>query len=65
MGAARQIMDPAKRKALYKEAGAMLWDDAAAIWLYVEPFAIAYQSKYQGLDIRPNERIYPTYATMK
>jgi peptide/nickel transport system substrate-binding protein len=65
VGAARQTMDPAKRKALYKQAATMLWDDAAAIWLYVEPFAIAYQSKYQGLDIRPNERIYPTYATMK
>ena len=65
VGAARQIMDPAKRLALYKQAGTMLWDDAAAIWLHVEPFAIAFQSKYQGLDIRPNERIYPTYATMK
>ena len=65
VGAARQVMDPAKRKALYKQAATMLWDDAAAIWLHVEPFAIAYQNKYQGLDIRPNERIYPTYATMK
>ena len=65
VGAAQQVMDPAKRKALYKEAGTMLWDDAAAIWLHVEPFAIVYQSRYQGLDIRPNERIYPTYATMK
>lgn len=65
VGAARQIMDPAKRQALYKQAGTMLWDDAAAIWLYVEPFAIAYHSKYKNLDIRPNERIYPTYATMK
>ena len=65
VGAARQIMDPAKRLALYKQAATMLWDDAAAIWLYVEPFAIAHKSIYQGLDIRPNERIYPTYATMK
>jgi peptide/nickel transport system substrate-binding protein len=65
VGAARQVMDPAKRKALYKQAATMLWDDAAVIWLYVEPFSIVYQSKYQGLDIRPNERFYPTYATMK
>jgi ABC-type transport system substrate-binding protein len=65
VGAARQVMDPAKRQALYKQAGAMLWDDAAAIWLYVEPFSIAHQDKFEGLDIRPNERLYPTYATMK
>ena len=65
VGAARQVMDTAKRKALYKKAATMLWDDAAAIWLHVEPYAIAYQSNYQGLDIRPNERLYPTYATMK
>ncbi|MEN8245949.1 MAG: ABC transporter substrate-binding protein [Thermodesulfobacteriota bacterium] len=65
VGGARQIMDPATRLALYKQAGTMLWDDAAAIWLYVEPFSIAHKSKYKNLDIRPNERIYPTYATMK
>jgi len=65
VGGARQIMDPAKRLALYKQAGTMLWEDAAAIWLYVEPFAIAHKSEYQNLDIRPNERIYPTYATMQ
>ncbi|MCG6910571.1 MAG: ABC transporter substrate-binding protein [Deltaproteobacteria bacterium] len=65
VGAARQIMDPAKRLALYKQAGTMLWNDAAAIWLYVEPFSIAHKSNIQGLDIRPNERIYPTYATMQ
>lgn len=65
VGGARQIMDPATRLALYKQAGTMLWDDAAAIWLYVEPFAIAHKSEYKNLDIRPNERIYPTYATMK
>jgi ABC-type transport system substrate-binding protein len=64
VGAARQTMDPAKRKALYKQAATMLWNDAAAIWLYVEPFSIAYQKKYKGLQIRPNERLYPTYATM-
>jgi peptide/nickel transport system substrate-binding protein len=65
VGGARQIMDPATRLALYKQAGTMLWEDAAAIWLHVEPFAIAHKSKFKGLDIRPNERIYPTYATMK
>ena len=65
VGGARQIMDPVKRKALYKQAATMLWEDAAAIWLYVEPFAIVHQSKYIGLDIRASERLYPTYATMK
>lgn len=65
VGAGRQIMDRGKRLALYKKASEMLWDDAAAIWLYVEPFTIAHQKKYKGLIIRPNERFYPTYATMR
>jgi peptide/nickel transport system substrate-binding protein len=60
---ARSIMDPAKRLELYKKASTMLWEDAAGIWLYVEPFSIAYQAKFKGLEALPNERMYPTYVT--
>ena len=63
VGYARTLMDPAKRAAVYAKAGAMLWDDAAAVWMYVEPYAIAYQKKFKGFDIQPNERSYPTYVT--
>lgn len=63
VGMARAVMDPAKRKALYEKAATMLWEDAAAIWLHVEPYAIAYQSKYKGLKVLPIERMYPTYMT--
>jgi ABC-type transport system substrate-binding protein len=60
---ARTIMAPAKRLELYKKASTMLWEDAAGIWLYVEPFAIAYQAKFKGLQALPNEKLYPTYVT--
>ena len=63
VGMARAIMVPAKRLELYKKASTMLWEDAAAIWLYVEPFSIAYQAKLKGLEALPNERMYPTYMT--
>jgi ABC-type transport system substrate-binding protein len=60
---ARSIMAPAKRLELYKKASTMLWEDAAGIWLYVEPFSIAYQAKFKGIEALPNERLYPTYVT--
>jgi ABC-type transport system substrate-binding protein len=60
---ARSIMDPAKRQELYQQASTLLWEDAAGIWLYVEPFSIAYQAKFKGLEVQPNERMYPTYVT--
>jgi len=65
VNAARVEPDQGKRKALYRKAATILWEDAAAIWLHVEPYAIAYLSKYKGLDARPNERMYPTYITAK
>jgi ABC-type transport system substrate-binding protein len=63
VGAARGTVDPVKRKELYKRAATKLWEDAAAIWLHVEPYSIAYQAKYKGLEVQPNERMYPTYVT--
>jgi peptide/nickel transport system substrate-binding protein len=63
VGMARGTLKAEKRKALYKKAATMLWEDAAAIWLHVEPYGIAYQAKYKGLQVLPNERMYPTYVT--
>ena len=63
VAAARTTMVPAKRLELYKKASTMLWEDAAGIWLYVEPFSIAYRSKLKGLQVLPNEKLYPTYVT--
>lgn len=63
VGYARMVMDPAKRKGVYAKAGSILWDDAPAIWLYVEPFALAYHKKFKGIIVQPNERMYPTYVT--
>ena len=63
VAAARMTMVPAKRLELYKKASTMLWEDAAGIWLYVEPFSIAYRSKLKGLQVLSNEKLYPTYTT--
>jgi ABC-type transport system substrate-binding protein len=60
---ARQILDPAKRKALYKQASEMLWDDAPAIWLHTEAYSIAHRSDIKGLEVLAVERLFPTYAT--
>ncbi len=62
---ARSIVDKKKRLALYKKATQMLWDDAAAIWLHVEPFSIAYLSKYKGIRVLPHEMCFPQYMTYK
>jgi len=64
VGMARQIIDPAKRMALYTKASKIIWDEAPVIWLYVEPYSIAYRSNLKGFKILPIERFYPTYATM-
>jgi peptide/nickel transport system substrate-binding protein len=60
---ARQVLDQVKRRTLYKEAATMLWEDAPAIWLYVEPYSIAYRSDIRGLVTLPMERMYPAIAT--
>jgi ABC-type transport system substrate-binding protein len=63
VGMARQILDPAKRKDLYKQASELLWDEAPCIWLHVEPYTIAYRSDLKGVVILPVERMFPTYVT--
>jgi peptide/nickel transport system substrate-binding protein len=63
VGAARQVRDPAKRQALYKQASEMLWDDAAAIWLHTEAYSIAHRADIKGLEVLALENLFPTYAT--
>ncbi|MFH2040068.1 MAG: ABC transporter substrate-binding protein, partial [Chloroflexota bacterium] len=62
---ARSIINKEERKALYQKATQMLWDDAPAIWLHVEPFSVAYSSKYQGIRVLPHEMCFPQYMTYK
>jgi peptide/nickel transport system substrate-binding protein len=62
-GMARQILDPARRKSLYKQASEMIWDDAPAIWLHNEAYSIAHRTDLKGLVILAGERFFPTYAT--
>jgi len=62
---ARSIVDKEKRKALYQKAAQILWDDAPVIWLYVEPFSIAYSAKYKGIQVQPHEMCFPQYMTYR
>ncbi|MBT4637709.1 MAG: hypothetical protein HN580_07725 [Deltaproteobacteria bacterium] len=62
---ARVVLDKNKRKALYKKATEILWDDAPVIWLHVEPFSIAYSSKFKGIQVLSHEKCYPQYMTYR
>jgi len=62
---ARSTVDKEKRKALYKKAEQILWDDAPVIWLHVEPFSIAYSTKYKGIKVLSHEKCYPQYMTYR
>lgn len=62
---ARSVVDKKKRLALYDKALQILWDDAPAIWLHVEPVSIAYSAKYKGIRLLSNEKCYPQYMTYR
>lgn len=62
---ARTSVDPNKRKALYKQATQILWDDAPVIWLHAEAFSIAYSSKLKGIQVLSHEKCYPQYMTYR
>ncbi len=62
---ARSTTDKNKRKALYKQAQQLLWDDAPVIWLHTEAFSIAYSSKYKGIQVLSHEKCYPQYMTYR
>jgi peptide/nickel transport system substrate-binding protein len=63
--ATRMEQDPAKRLALFKKAGEIVWDDCPWIWLHTEKFLIAYKSNLKGMEVTPKETFYPTYVTRK
>lgn len=62
---ARSVVDKAKRKALYHQANQIIWEDPPAIWLYVEPFSVAYANKYKGIQVLAHEKVYPQYMTYR
>lgn len=64
MKASREERDPEKRYALLKKASELVWEDSPWIWLHVEKFVIAYNSKIKGLVVTPTEKFYATYITM-
>lgn len=54
-----------KRRELMIKASKLVWDDCPWLFLHIERFVLAYKSKFQGLNILPTERFYPTYMTTK
>jgi len=65
MEESRMEQDVKKREALLKEAGRMIWEECPWIWLHVEKFVMAYNSKIKGLVVTPTEKFYPTYIRMQ
>jgi peptide/nickel transport system substrate-binding protein len=65
MDESRRELDTAKRKDLLVKAAKMVWDDCPWIWLHVEKFVIAYNSKIKGMVVTPTEKFYPTYIKMQ
>jgi ABC-type transport system substrate-binding protein len=65
MDQSRLEQNPEKRKALLVQASKMVWEDCPWLWLHVEKFVIAYNSKIQNMPVTPTEMFYPTYITMK
>lgn len=61
----RLEQDTDKRNAILKKASEMVWNDSPWIWLHVENFVIAYQSKVKGMVVTSTEKFYPTYVTFK
>ena len=65
MEQSRLEQNPEKRKAVLVEASKIVWEDCPWLWLHVEKFVIAYNSKIQNMPVTPTEMFYPTYITMK
>jgi peptide/nickel transport system substrate-binding protein len=65
MEQSRLEQNPDKRTALLVDASKIVWEDCPWLWLHVEKFVIAYNSKIQNMPVTPTEMFYPTYITMK
>ena len=65
MEQSRLEQNPEKRKAVLVEASKIVWEECPWLWLHVEKFVIAYNSKIQNMPVTPTEMFYPTYITMK
>jgi ABC-type transport system substrate-binding protein len=65
MEQSRLEQNPEKRRAVLVEASKIVWEDCPWLWLHVEKFVIAYNSKIQNMPVTPTEMFYPTYITMK
>jgi len=65
MDQSRLEQNPEKRKALLVQAAKIAWEDCPWLWLHVEKFLIAYNSKIANMPVTPTELFFPTYITMK
>jgi len=65
MEQSRLEQNPEKRKALLVQAARIAWEDCPWLWLHVEKFLIAYNSKIGNMPVTPTELFFPTYITMK
>lgn len=62
---ARVTIDAEKRKALYKEAIQILWDEAPWVFLWFEPVTYAARKRAQGVYVRHDETIWLKGASVE
>mgnify|MGYP001028471359 CR=1 FL=1 len=62
---ARATADSEARKAYYKEAMQIVWEDAPRIFLYFEPQIYAARKTVQGVGVRHDETIWVKGATVQ
>jgi len=61
---ARTTIDPEARKALYKDAMQIAWNDAPRIFLYFEPQVYAARKTVHGVGVRHDETIWMKGASV-
>lgn len=60
---ARTTLDETRRRELYDEAIAIIWEDAPWLFLYSEVQLTAVRSNVEGFIVHPDESLIATYAT--
>ena len=54
----RNTADDSKRLAAYQELSQLVWEDAPALWLYIEPNTHAARKELHGFHVRSDETVW-------
>jgi len=62
---ARRIVDPQRRRTVYREAQQMIWNDAPWVFLWTQKWYVATVKNLEGVRVLPIEKWDAIYATWK